>query len=67
MSDQDRPVTVGRYLWTRLRQIGVDSVHGVPGDYNLNLLDSISSEGLRWVGSCNELNAGQSPGIGSRE
>lgn len=59
MPDQNRPVTVGRYLWTRLRQIGVDSVHGVPGDYNLNLLDSISSEGLRWVGNCNELNAGR--------
>lgn len=59
MPDQERPITLARYLWARLREIGVGSVHGVPGDYNLNLLDSISSEGLRWVGNCNELNAGE--------
>lgn len=61
MADQRQAVSLSRYLWARLRQIGIDSVHGVPGDYNLNLLDSISSEGLRWVGSCNELNAGMVP------
>ena len=34
------------------------SVHGVPGDYNLVALDYLDKAGLRWVGNCNELNAG---------
>lgn len=50
--------TVGRYLATRLRQLGAHHVFGLPGDFNLNLLDEIASvEGLTWVGSSNELNA----------
>ena len=35
-------------------------MHGVPGDYNLVALDYLSEAGLRWVGNCNELNAGYS-------
>jgi pyruvate decarboxylase len=38
--------------------VGVESVHGVPGDYNLAALDYIEKLGLRWVGNANELNAG---------
>lgn len=34
------------------------SIHGIPGDYNLVALDYIPKLGLRWVGNCNELNAG---------
>lgn len=41
-----------------LHQVGIRSVHGVPGDYNLVALDYLSSNGLQWVGNCNELNAG---------
>lgn len=52
-------VSLAEYLWTRLHQIGVQSVHGVPGDYNLSLLDNMTSCGLHWVGNCNELNGGQ--------
>lgn len=49
-------VTVGEYLFTRLQQLGVGSVFGVPGDYNLQLLDYIDNvDGIRWVGNCNEL------------
>ena len=51
-------VTLAEYLFTRLRQLGVQSVHGVPGDYNLSLLDHVEPTGLHWVGNCNELNAG---------
>ncbi|KIX00392.1 uncharacterized protein Z518_10531 [Rhinocladiella mackenziei CBS 650.93] len=58
MSELKEPVSLAHYIWTRIHQLGVRSVHGVPGDYNLNLLDNISSTGLRWVGSCNELNGG---------
>ena len=54
------PVTLTEYLFTRLRQLGVKSMHGVPGDYNLTALDYIEPCGLEWVGNCNELNAGTS-------
>ncbi|KAJ4214946.1 Pyruvate decarboxylase 1 [Fusarium solani] len=47
-----------QYLWTRIRQLGVGSVMGVPGDMNLELLDYIDQvDGLSWVGNANELNA----------
>jgi hypothetical protein len=54
-------VPLVHYLFTRLRQIGIDSVHGVPGDYNLVSLDYLEPAGLRWIGDANELNAGKSP------
>lgn len=31
---------------------------GVPGDYTLRALDALKPAGLKWVGNCNELNAG---------
>ncbi|KAM3069965.1 hypothetical protein ACMFMG_003999 [Clarireedia jacksonii] len=52
------PVDVAEYLFTRLHQLGVKSIHGVPGDYNLVALDYIPKVGLKWVGNVNELNAG---------
>ncbi|KAI1448712.1 thiamine pyrophosphate enzyme [Annulohypoxylon stygium] len=51
-------IKLSEYLFARLKQLGVDSVHGVPGDYNLNLLDFVEPAGLHWVGNANELNAG---------
>ena len=52
-------VTVAEYLGRRLLQAGVEHVFGVPGDFNLDLLDGLATvEGLRWVGSANELGAG---------
>ncbi|EWY80938.1 pyruvate decarboxylase [Fusarium oxysporum NRRL 32931] len=50
-------INLADYLFTRLHQLGVRSVHGVPGDYNLALLDHVEPCGLRWVGNTNELNA----------
>ncbi|EED20896.1 pyruvate decarboxylase, putative [Talaromyces stipitatus ATCC 10500] len=50
-------IKIADYLFTRLRQLGVDSVFGVPGDYNLRLLDYVEPAGLHWSGNCNELNA----------
>ncbi|KAI1205417.1 thiamine diphosphate-binding protein [Annulohypoxylon truncatum] len=49
---------LSEYLFARLKQLGIDSLHGVPGDYNLNLLDFVEPAGLHWVGNANELNAG---------
>lgn len=51
--------TLGRHLARRLVEIGVSDVFGVPGDFNLTLLDHLLAEpGLNLVGCCNELNAG---------
>ncbi|KAF2106377.1 thiamine diphosphate-binding protein [Lophiotrema nucula] len=52
------PIDVAEYLFRRLYEVGVRSIHGVPGDYNLVALDYIPKVGLHWVGNCNELNAG---------
>ncbi|KAF2096870.1 pyruvate decarboxylase [Rhizodiscina lignyota] len=52
------PVDVAEYLFRRLKEVGIKSIHGVPGDYNLVALDYVEKNGLRWVGNCNELNAG---------
>ena len=51
-------VNVAEYLFTRLHQLGVKDLHGVPGDFNLVALDYVEPCGINWVGNCNELNAG---------
>lgn len=51
-------VSLAAYLFTRLRQHGVGHIHGVPGDYTLRALDYLTTARLKWIGSCNELNAG---------
>lgn len=48
-----------QYLYARLRQLGIESLHGVPGDYNLVALDYLDDAGLKWIGDANELNAGE--------
>ncbi|KAJ6191350.1 thiamine diphosphate-binding protein [Penicillium mononematosum] len=51
-------IPLGLYLWTRIRQQGTQSIMGVPGDMNLELLDYIKSvPELKWIGNTNELNA----------
>ncbi|KAK6345707.1 Pyruvate decarboxylase 1 [Orbilia javanica] len=55
MTEETEIVT---YLFKRLHQLGIRSVHGVPGDFNLAALDYLGPAGLNWVGNCNELNAG---------
>ncbi|KZT42636.1 pyruvate decarboxylase [Sistotremastrum suecicum HHB10207 ss-3] len=55
---KDEPITVGDYLLTRLSQLGVKSMFGLPGDFNLGFLDLVEDhESIEWVGNCNELNA----------
>lgn len=61
MTQFESPVEIATYLFTRLQQCGIRSVHGVPGDYNLGALDLLERTGLHWVGNCNELNAGMTP------
>jgi len=51
-------LTIANYLLTRLTELGIKDIFGVPGDYNLTFLDQIVKyKSLRWVGNCNELNA----------
>jgi pyruvate decarboxylase len=51
-------IDLAEYIFRRLVQLGLGSVHGVPGDYNLTILDYIKPLGLHWVGNANELNSG---------
>lgn len=51
-------ITLGRYLFERLKQVDTNTIFGVPGDFNLALLDKVYEvQGLRWAGNANELNA----------
>ncbi|KAM0754818.1 pyruvate decarboxylase [Meredithblackwellia eburnea MCA 4105] len=51
-------IYLGNYLFERLAQLGVKPIFGVPGDFNLVLLDLLEDSGkVEWVGCCNELNA----------
>lgn len=51
-------MTVGEFLLRRIREAGVSHAFGVPGDYNLELLQQLEDTGtLEWIGACNELNA----------
>ncbi|KAF5093711.1 hypothetical protein D0Z03_002308 [Geotrichum reessii] len=51
-------ISIADYLFQRLAQLGISHVFGVPGDFNLTLLDHIYFQPqLKWVGFCNELNA----------
>jgi indolepyruvate decarboxylase len=49
--------SVGDYLLARLKDLGVDHLFGVPGDFNLGFLNRVLESELHYVGTCNELNA----------
>lgn len=50
--------TVIEHVLSRLHDIGVDAVFGVPGDYSFAVSDAVCNDpALQWVGCCNELNA----------
>jgi indolepyruvate decarboxylase len=50
--------TVIQHVLARLRDIGVDDVFGVPGDYAFAVNDAICEHpDINWIGCCNELNA----------
>lgn len=51
-------IAIGDFLLSRLQDAGITEIIGVPGDFNLNLIEQIDArEGIRFVGTCNELNA----------
>ena len=50
--------TVIQHVLSRLRDIGIHDIFGVPGDLSFPLNDALCSEnGPRWIGCSNELNA----------
>ncbi|KAI7210258.1 pyruvate decarboxylase [Hortaea werneckii] len=51
-------ITIGQYLFSRLAELGIKTVWGVPGDYELALLDLIGEAGVQFSGNANELIAG---------
>jgi indolepyruvate decarboxylase len=54
-------MTIGAFLARRLAEFGVRVVFGVPGDFNLSFLEQLEeADGIRFVGTCNELNAAYS-------
>jgi indolepyruvate decarboxylase len=51
-------MSVIQHVLSRLRDIGVQDVFGVAGDYAFSIDDAVcSDQNLRWIGCCNELNA----------
>jgi len=53
-----RWMKIGDFLLRRLEEAGVGHLFGVPGDFNLELLQQLDDAGrLRWIGTCSELNA----------
>ena len=50
-------ITVAEYLLIRLKEIGVDHLFGVPGDFVLGFFNQVLKSDLKYVGTCNELNA----------
>lgn len=51
-------MTVIQHVLSRLHDIGVTDVFGVPGDYAFAVSDAVCADPrLNWIGCCNELNA----------
>ncbi|RPI05473.1 MAG: alpha-keto acid decarboxylase family protein [Ignavibacteriae bacterium] len=50
-------ITVAKYLLLRLKEIGVDHIFGVPGDFVLGFFNEVLKSNVKYVGTCNELNA----------
>ena len=50
--------SIGNFLLRRLQEVGIQHIFGVPGDYNLGLMQQLEDRGEpAWIGNCNELNA----------
>ncbi len=57
-SSATQRMKIGDFLLRRLEETGVRHLFGVPGDYILPLLQQVQDTGvLKWIGTCNELNA----------
>ncbi|QLL30502.1 hypothetical protein HG536_0A03200 [Torulaspora globosa] len=51
-------ITLGEFLFHRFKQLHSETIFGLPGAFNTQLLDKLAKvPGLRWAGNTNELNA----------
>jgi len=50
-------ITIAEYLLIRLKEIGVDHLFGVAGDFVLGFFNQVIKSDIKYVGTCNELNA----------
>jgi len=41
--------TIGNYLLKRTKELGIDTIFGLPGDFNMKFLDLIEGEHLTQV------------------
>lgn len=49
VSELNEPVELATYRFTRPQQLGIDSIHGVPGDCNLVAPEYLSPCNQKWV------------------
>src|SRR5271156_3109229 len=57
-SNPSKRIKIGDFLLRRLEEAGIRHLFGVPGDYNLELVQQLQDTGaLKWIGTCSELNA----------
>ncbi|MDR3189746.1 MAG: hypothetical protein LBT80_00900 [Lactobacillaceae bacterium] len=51
-------ISLGKYIAARIEQLETEYMFGLPGDFNLALLDEmLTNDKIKWVGNANELNA----------
>ncbi|KAI9274955.1 thiamine diphosphate-binding protein [Helicostylum pulchrum] len=51
-------VSIGQHILNRLKQLDIETIFGVPSDFNMPLLDLLEDdESLTWGNNANELNA----------
>jgi len=50
-------ITVAEYLLIRLKEIGVNHLFGVPGDFVLGFFNQVLKSDVQYIGTCNELNS----------
>jgi len=49
--------TVAEFILRRLKEVGVDHIFGVPGDFVLGLMNNVLKSDIELICTCNELNA----------
>jgi len=54
----EKLISVTDYLLIRLEELGIKDILGVPGDFNLGIVEQIEHDSrFRFISDCNELNA----------
>lgn len=54
---EKQTTTIANYLLTAVKNIGVDHIFGIPGDYVINFFNEISKSDIKTIGTCTEQGA----------